>query len=682
MGEYEERVNLFLNGLKAKTHSKDNIGKLSPNDTSSNFLCTPEKKKTPDNSDNNSQSALYEAQENEKLMETSENHENILSCFFEKENLTESQNEPYDDIYYLSGKKTNRENINSIRSNMSPSFFEGCMNCSDKQINNNLMSSNLETKKVKLNQANKNQKKNITKKNKKEKKVMNIKWVKKNESNNPNNINENEIIFDSVLYPSQEDYININNQNDSPKITNGMSMKLEEKSDEEASKAITLTEIRKEDKKKKKVEKAYKPSPIRGVQRIKYENLYQNKIRQENDKDINMNFNIQLYVNKGKIIPKINPGNHGIISDGDDDEITSKQEDIKKKENCNNSKKIKPNTRKNRFIFKTERQNIYSKNSIISKAGIKENKSNQVPNLINIDLNKVNININQEQIKNCGEIKNTGIHIFEKEEHKEENKIIYTQQFIEISKKNEDKNNLPKLKRSVFSNYYQKINSLINEETLKLKKFNPKKIESITKKDNLPLYGSVMKELIPKISDNNEKLINDILNIYKGKEVSKLLEMNFSQCLKSFRENDWDKFEKEAKDKQINFYIQKKYKIVIDDMKSKQLNTELEKIKKFIHFRNTKEENQSNNIEIDKFKDKYYNVKDKEKFESFIQNIEIYKNLKFDYEHFSEKEKKNINNYIQSLKKLGEDFCPFFEKKKGKEEKNLYRFICKKFNYC
>ena len=117
--------------------------------------------------------------------------------------------------------------------------------------------------------------------------------------------------------------------------------------------------------------------------------------------------------------------------------------------------------------------------------------------------------------------------------------------------------------------------------------------------------------------------------------------MNFSQCLESFIENDWEKFEKEAKEKQINFYIHKKYKIIIDDMESKQLNTELEKIKKFIHFKAQKDEKQSNNKEIDELKDKYYDVWDKENFESFIQNIEFYKNLKFDYDNFTEKE----NNY-------------------------------------
>ena len=178
-----------------------------------------------------------------------------------------------------------------------------------------------------------------------------------------------------------------------------------------------------------------------------------------------------------------------------------------------------------------------------------------------------------------------------------------------------------------------------------------------------------MKELIPKISDNEDKLINDILNNYKETEVSKLLEMNFSQCLESFIENDWEKFEKEAKEKQINFYIHKKYKIIIDDMESKQLNTELEKIKKFIHFKAQKDEKQSNNKEIDELKDKYYDVWDKENFESFIQNIEFYKNLKFDYDNFTEKEKKNINDYIQGLKKLAEEFCPFFEKKIGRKRK-------------
>ena len=462
MGEYEKGVNQFLRTDSiAKTSnpygSKDIIGKLFPKHNVRNSLCTPEKinKKY-----NISQSALYEEKENERLCE------NIFSGLGGDENLMESEDESNEAAYFFSGNNIKRENINPI----SPSFLQGITDCPVNQINNNFTKSTLKTNTINLIQENENKKKNVATINNKENKV-NIKLVNKNESNNLNNLFENETIIDSELYQYQENYINSQNQNNLEQLNHGISMELEE-IPKEANKSIISTDALKEDKIKKKVGKADKPVFFKSNQRNKYENvnINPNKISQESDKDININANIQLYANKGKkITPKFNSGNLGIIPD-DDDEIISKQENSKEKENSNNSKKIKPNTKKNRFIITNEKQNIYIKNSIISIARKNENIIYPVPNLINMNLNKENLNINQEKIENCGEIKNVGINIFEKEEQKEENGIIYTQQFIEISKKNEAKNDLPKLKRYVFGNYYQNINSLIKEESLKLKK--------------------------------------------------------------------------------------------------------------------------------------------------------------------------------------------------------------------
>ena len=176
-----------------------------------------------------------------------------------------------------------------------------------------------------------------------------------------------------------------------------------------------------------------------------------------------------------------------------------------------------------------------------------------------------------------------------------------------------------------------------------------------------------MKDIIPIISDNQNQIIDKLLENYKGKEVTELLEKTFNQYLKDFIKNDWTEFAKGIKEKQINFYIHKKYKNIIKDMISKQLDNDLKEIKKFIHFKGSKKKiSYTNKKDYDEFINKNYEVKDIKNFENFVKTIENYENIKFDYDNFSKTEKKTIDAHIQDLKTLAEIFKEFFEVKKEK----------------
>ena len=600
------------------------------------FMCRYNYQKSPftpsseriNQSDDFSPSALFET----KKKEVYEHFEGYSVFFNKKENSTEDDNKFSEDIYF-SRRKRNRGN-NSI----------------------------IKTNKIKLNQINDNKNNDIPTIYNKEN-AINIKWVYKTENNYTHNLNKNETLFEYTSFFNPDDYINdLENHNSSKLLYEDMPI-IPEKKSQDSKKTMTLADVLKEGKNKKKNETNNKSNINKKNKRIKLKCKKQNKTRQKSNEDKNMNSNIQLNAKKGKeIAVKICPENLETIPGNN--KIILTQEKTNKKENQNLSKIKKPNLKKNLFITTTNKQKSDINNSILSKAKIKEKTRDQVPVLINMNHNKVSNNINQEQRKNCSESRNTGINNIEKEE---KNIKISDQQFIEISKKSEDRNNIVKIKKNVFSNYYQKINSLIKENNLKLLKFNHKKIESIAIGDNLDLCNVPMKDIIPIISDNQIQIIDKLLENYKGKEVTELLEKTFNQYLKDFIKNDWTEFAKGIKEKQINFYIHKKYKNIIKDMISKQLDNDLKEIKKFIHFKGSKKKiSYTNKKDYDEFINKNYEVKDIKNFENFVKTIENYENIKFDYDNFSKTEKKTIDAHIQDLKTLAEIFKEFFEVKKEK----------------
>ena len=225
----------------------------------------------------------------------------------------------------------------------------------------------------------------------------------------------------------------------------------------------------------------------------------------------------------------------------------------------------------------------------------------------------------------------------------------------------------------------------------------------------MELYGMKMKDVIIAISEKTEKendekdkeepdnknkqIIAELEQKYNEEsEVRKLLEKKFSECLKSFIENkeDWNKFIEESIKDQKDFYIQKKYKKVIDDMREKQYNKALEEIKKYIFFRELnadgKEQKKNGNlkeIERDKFKYYYYKIKDEDEegFKNYIKRMPEYKNLKFDYEDYTQEEKdkddekKNIDAYINSLRYLAKNYYEFFKKRQQRAEEKAKKKI-------
>ena len=206
-------------------------------------------------------------------------------------------------------------------------------------------------------------------------------------------------------------------------------------------------------------------------------------------------------------------------------------------------------------------------------------------------------------------------------------------------------------------------------------------ISEKTKKENEEADEKNQFVLEEKIPENkNKQIIAELeLKYNEETEVRKLLEMKFSDYLKSFIENekDWNEFVEESREDQKKFYIQKKYKKVIDDMRKRQCKKDLEEIKKYICFREPnskgkklieeykKENGNEKKIELDKFEYYYYKIINEEGFKSYIKSKPEYKNLKFDYDD----EKKNIDAYIDNLKYLAENYYEFFIKRAPSEDK-------------
>ena len=658
----EQRVNKFfrdddINVRSFHSNSIDNIYKVVSKNSYPSSFWTPSPARR-NKSDNYSPSDLFEEEKRKKSFEY---HENFYSDVSENKNITESENESHEeDVYYLSGRKRRRESSNQI-----PNIHI-----------------------IKLNQVNVNEKNDIGKINNKENKA-NIKLDYKNENNNQNYLFKNEINFDSPPYINQEDYIMSDNENFSEHLlTLDKSINLEEES-EETKKSETLTNVLKENKDKKKVEKAQKPVCIKKDQRIKYENVNPNNISQESDKDINMNSNTKLYANKGeKISSKINPGNLGIILDN---EIISNQKNNKEKENSSNSKKKKPNTKEIIFNITTEKQKLVINNSIDSKTKTKEKQNKQL-------LNLNNININTGQMLSCQEIKENGVDGVATEKQEEENIIINEQPSLELkTKENREDNNIIKIIKNALSNFYEKINKKLEEkkEKLKFQKFTPKIAGNIKNKENMKLYEKKMKHVISitpeKNKENNEKIekknknmeiIDKLEKEYnKESDIRELLEMKFSDYIKRFfgdekDKEDWKEFIKESRKEQENFYIQKKYKKFIDYLKEKRENEKnknnkekynkyLGDLEKYARFtgknKNGKIKLKNNPFcekELEKNRFEYYNyeINKEEDFKSYIKRINEFENLKFDYDKDVE-----INTYIESLNKLKENFLEVFE---------------------
>lgn len=598
--------------------------------------CTPSSERR-NNSDINSLLAFYD--EKEKIMKTPEHYENIYFYANENINSIENKDESHEGEgdYFLSGKKRKRENTNSI----------------------------LETHKIKLNQVNGKEKNDIATRNKKDNKV-NIKWVYKNKNNNPNDLNENDIIYDSGIELNSDDYINNNHQTFSQQLTLVKSMN-EEENYEETEKSEIPTDVREEDKNKKKGEKAQKSVCIKIEQRIKYENVNPNKISQESDKDINMNSNTKLYPNKGKkISSKVSPGNLNIILD--EDKIISNQKNSKQKENSNNSKKKKPNTKKIIFTTTTEKQKLYINNLANSKTKTKENQNKQLG------------------------IKKNGINTIDPKEY-------------EISKDIREDNIIVTIKKKALGYFLDLINGEIKDEKLKLMELDPNEVGNINSKKNIDLINSKMKDVIKDIPGNNEKIEIEIgnnkklliirsllLNKHKisklekqlekklkkeytkeDEKVRELLEKTFSNVLDDFKKSGekWKIFEDDSRKEQEEFYTHKKFRNVIKDMPSNNLKNELEEIKeKYIYFGEPNAEGKKlgegiNTINpLEKFVYYHYKIKDEKGLESYIKKS-VYKDLKFNYEDFTKEEKENINIYIDSLNNLAEakNFLAFFKKR-------------------
>ena len=390
-----------------------------------------------------------------------------------------------------------------------------------------------------------------------------------------------------------------------------------------------------------------------------------------------------------------NKGRLNLKSEDEKQNNTSENNTDKEKDSRKSSERKKQDIIKIKFII-TKDPKLDSNNSICSETESKEKLNKPYHNLNNI-------NLNQGQTENCREIKEKGTNIITTEKQKEGNIIIYEQDFLKIPKTIREDNNIVKIKKKSLDNYKKNINSEIKEENLKLENFNPKIVGNINSKDNMELYGMKMKDVIIAISEKTEKendekdkeepdnknkqIIAELEQKYNEEsEVRKLLEKKFSECLKSFIENkeDWNKFIEESIKDQKDFYIQKKYKKVIDDMREKQYNKALEEIKKYIFFRELnadgKEQKKNENlkeIERDKFKYYYYKIKDEDEkgFKNYIKRMPEYKNLKFDYEDYTQEEKdkddekKNIDAYINSLRYLAKNYYEFFKKRQQRAEK-------------
>ena len=408
-------------------------------------------------------------------------------------------------------------------------------------------------------------------------------------------------------------------------------------------------------------------------------------LNKKEDKSNELENNERIKAEKEKL-NKISDNNTEIIA----------EENFKENVSRKSSETKKQNIIKIKFIT-TKDPKIDSNNSICSETEVKEKLNKPCPNLNNI-------NLNQGQTEYCREIKETRTNIIAKEEPKEGNGIIYGQDFLKIQKKIREDNNIVKIKKKVLDNYLKNINSEIKEENLKLEKFNPEYIGNINSKENMDLYNSKMKDVIIAISEKtkkeneetdeknqfvleekipenkNKQIIAELeLKYNEETEVRKLLEMKFSDYLKSFIENekDWNEFVEESREDQKKFYIQKKYKKVIDDMRKRQCNKDLEEIKKYICFREPnskgkklieeykKENGNEKKIELDKFEYYYYKIINEEGFKSYIKSKPEYKNLKFDYDD----EKKNIDAYIDNLKYLAENYYEFFIKRAPSEDK-------------
>ena len=410
--------------------------------------------------------------------------------------------------------------------------------------------------------------------------------------------------------------------------------------------------------------------------------------------------------NKGRLNLKSEDEKQNNTSDNNTEIITEKN--VKEKDSHKSSETKKQDIIKIKFIT-TKNLKLDSNNSNCSETEAKEKLNKPYSNL-------KNINLNQGQTENCGEINEKGTNIIAKEKQKEGNIITYEQDFLKIPKKIREDNNIVKIKKKFIDNTFKKINSEIDKinETLndkekisKLEKYNPDIVGIINSEDNMKLYEMKMKDVIIYVSEKankkngekdkeepdnkNKQIIAELEQKYNEEsEVRKLLKMKFSEYLKRFIEDkeDWNKFIEESKKDQKDFYIQKKYKKVIDDMRENHNNKDLEEIKKYIFFRELnadgKEQKKNGNlkeIERDKFKYYYYKIKDEKGFKNYIKSMQEYKNLKFDYEDYTQEEKdkddekKNIDAYIDSLRYLAKNYYEFFKKRQQRAEEKAKKKI-------
>ena len=196
-----------------------------------------------------------------------------------------------------------------------------------------------------------------------------------------------------------------------------------------------------------------------------------------------------------------------------------------------------------------------------------------------------------------------------------------------------------------------------------------------------------MREIIPQISEGNEEIISaiDKLNI---KEEIKLLDMTYKEYLQNFINNKLETFAAEEKEKQINDYKQRKYKKIINNMKSNGKKDELVKIWGLVSFglknKNCKENNNTDNEindVIKKFESYTYKITKEKDFKEFIHKIKNYENLNFE---ITLEENEQIENNIQNLKNLANKYESWFKnkpKRKKRHKKTKFTtFLCKKHN--
>lgn len=253
-----------------------------------------------------------------------------------------------------------------------------------------------------------------------------------------------------------------------------------------------------------------------------------------------------------------------------------------------------------------------------------------------------------------------------------------------IYKEFKEDNGIVAIKRYVYKMFSDEINGKIKNNKLILNEFISIEVENINKDKNIQLFYKKWKFIIPYTSKDNRSKIKRIYNDKENeKDAYELLEMTFKRYYYNFLGNNLKKFLEEEKTKQEADFKQRKYKIIITELKKDEKYTfALQTISQFTLFRvlNKDGKKQSDN-EIkkggsSKSKDHSlysYTIIEVEKFENFVK--EIYdKSLNFE---LTKNERVNINNNLDLLKDLAFKFRFWFQIKKSRkrekvENKNLH----------